>query len=148
MAYDRADWHYDGDFPSGLPSENGGTHIGLFLAWAIMNGLEGELHREESSESLAAVRARQMTGRQFLFKECDERFWEVDLSVEGNAFAKSYYEITDGQACSYLDDYERTLLGDLPSLYHIEDSWLNYDRIAAVLSQRFEEWKHSAGKLS
>ena len=88
MAYDRADWHYGGDYPEGLPPENGGTHIGMFLAWAIMNGLEGESHREESPTSIAAVRARQMTGREFLFKECDEKFWDEDLSDEGNAFAE------------------------------------------------------------
>ncbi len=45
MAYDRADWHYGGDFPEGLAPECSGTHIGMFLAWAIQRGLEGELHR-------------------------------------------------------------------------------------------------------
>src|SRR5262245_2804454 len=136
MAYDRADWHYGGDYPEGLPSENGGTHIGMFLGWAIMSGLEGQFHRNESPASLAAVRARQMTGRQFLFKECDEKFWDEDLSDEGNAFAKDYYESN-----RYLEDYEVALAGDLPTLYHVEDSWQNYDRIAPVISRRFEEWK-------
>ena len=141
MAYDRADWHYGGDYPEDLPPENGGTHIGMFLAWAIMNGLEGELHREESPASLAGVRARQMTGRQFLFEECDEKFWDEDLSDEGNAFAKDYYNVAEGQVCRYFEDYERTLVDDLPSLYHVADTWQNYDKIAAVISQGFEEWK-------
>ena len=141
MAYDRADWHYGGDYPEGLPPENGGTHIGMFLAWAIMNGLEGEFHRQESPASVAAVRARQMTGRQFLFKECDEKFWDEDLSDEGNAFAKYYYDGTEGNASRYFEDYEAALVGDLPTLYHVEDNWQNYDKIAAVISRRFEEWK-------
>jgi len=72
MAYDRADWHSGGDFPAGLPAENGGTHIGMFLAWAIQRGLEGAFHREESATALAAVQARKMTGREFLFSQCDE----------------------------------------------------------------------------
>jgi hypothetical protein len=113
MAYDRADWHYGGDYPEGLPTENGGTHIGMFLAWAIMNGLEGEFHRKESPASLAAVRARQMTGCQFLFKECDEKFWDEDLSAEGNEFAKYYYDGTDGQGGTYFEDYESALVGQL-----------------------------------
>jgi hypothetical protein len=29
MSYDRADWHYGGNYPKGLPPENGGTHIGM-----------------------------------------------------------------------------------------------------------------------
>ena len=136
MAYDRADWHYGGDYPEGLPPENGGTHIGMFLAWAIMNGLEGEFHREESPASLAAVRARQMTGRQFLSKECDEKFWDEDLSDEGNAFAKHYYESN-----RYFEDYEAALAGDLPSMYHVQDTWQNYDTIAPIITRRFEEWK-------
>ena len=136
MAYDRADWHYGGDYPEGLPPENGGTHIGMFLGWAIMNGLEGQFHRDESPASLAAVCARQMTGRQFLFKECDEKFWDEDLSDEGNAFAKNYYESN-----RYFEDYEAALAGDLPTMYHVEDTWQNYDRIAPVISRRFEEWK-------
>lgn len=138
MAYDRADWHYGGDYPEGLPPENGGTHIGMFLGWAIMNGLEGKFHRDESPTSLAAVRARQMTGRQFLNKECDEKFWEEDLSDEGNAFAKDYY-----QNC-YFEDYEAALAGDLPTVYHVEDTWENYDKIAPHISRRFEEWKRQS----
>jgi hypothetical protein len=136
MAYDRADWHYGGDYPEGLPPENGGTHIGMFLAWAIMNGLEGQFHRDESPASLAAVRAGQMSGRQFLFKECDGKFWEEDLSDEGNAFAKYYYESN-----RYFEDYEAALAEDLPSMYHVQDNWQNYDKIAPVVTQRFGEWK-------
>jgi len=140
MSYDRADWHYGADnYPKDFPPENGGTHIGMFLAWAIMSGLEGELHREDSPASLAAVRARQMTGRQFLFKECDEKFTDEDLSGEGNAFTKEYYNITDEQGCRYLADYERAFPG-VPA-YHVEDTWQSYDKIAPLISRRFEEWK-------
>ena len=35
MAIDNAAWHYGGNFPEELPKENGGTHIGFFLAWII-----------------------------------------------------------------------------------------------------------------
>jgi hypothetical protein len=139
VAYDRADWHYGGDFPPDLPPENGGTHIGMFLAWAICNGLEGELHRAESAEGLAAVRARARTGRDFLFEYCDEKFWEEDLCQEGNAFAAAYYA-ANGPA-SYLYDYDRALGTGLPSLYHVEDSWGNYDRIAPVISRRYSAWR-------
>lgn len=61
MAYDKMDWHYGGNFPEDLPPENGGTHIGMFLAWAIIQGLSGELHDEESPQALVAVRERHMT---------------------------------------------------------------------------------------
>jgi hypothetical protein len=145
MAYDNAAWHYGGDYPKELPRENGGTHIGMFIAWAIMNNLESRFHRKESAASLAAVRARQMTGRQFLFEECDERFWKQDLNTKGNAFAKYYYQGASSQTevAPYLEDYDQTLCGDLPTIYHVEDTWQNYDKIAVVISQRFDEWRQT-----
>jgi hypothetical protein len=140
MAYDRADWHYGGNYPADLPPENGGTHIGMFLAWAILNGLESQMHREDSSEALGAVRARRMTGREFLVGQCDEKFTTNDLNEEGNAFAGWYYG--SGEAAgAFLGDYEAAVGGSLPTLYHVADTWENYDRLAPVISRRFAEWK-------
>ena len=48
MTYDKADWHYGGDFPSDLKPEDGATHIGMFLAWIIENDLISEFHLKES----------------------------------------------------------------------------------------------------
>ncbi len=143
MAYDKIDWHSGGDFADELPDEAGGTHIGMFLAWAITRGLEGELHHEESVESLAAVRERRMTGRAFLLKECDGKFWEDDLNDVGNEFAHAYYGAES--APSYLDDYVSCLAEGLPSEYHVEDSWENFDRLAAIIDRRFAQWR--AGEL-
>ncbi len=137
MTYDRADWHYGGDFPDDLPPEAGGTHIGMFLAWVITRGLEGEIHQEESAPAVAALRSRQITGREFLMTECDEKLWDEDLNAVANAFAKGYYETEGG----YLADYEEMLGEGLPSLYHVEDSWENFDRLAPRIDQRFQEWK-------
>lgn len=141
MAYDRADRHYGGDYPKDLPLENGGTHIGIFLAWAIHNDLVGEVHREGSQDSLNRVRAREMTGRDFLFKECDEKFWEEDLNEQGNEFAQYYYAQD-----IYLADYEKALAGELPSLYHVEDAWQNYDKIAPIISRAYKKWLGSREK--
>lgn len=142
MAYDRADWHYGGDFPDDVPDENGGTHIGMFLAWAIINNLEGDLHKEEESiEAVEDVRKRKITGRDYLFEHCDEKFWEVDLNESGNAFAKSYYG-DDGEIGLYLEDYANVLCeDDEQKIYYVEDTWENFDKLAPVISQRFEKWK-------
>ena len=89
MALDKAEWHYGGNLLAELPDENRVTHIGLFLAWIIDNQLEGEVHHEDAGaeQTLAAVRQRQMNGRDFLLSQCDEKFWAVDLNAEGLAFA-------------------------------------------------------------
>jgi hypothetical protein len=139
MAHDRADWHYGGDYPKDLPPEAGGTHIGMYLAWAISRGLEGEFHRENSADALAAVRNREITGREFLTTMCDEKFWEEDLGDIGNAFTRDYY--SSKTPPSYYDDYGECLGGGLPSLYHVEDTWENFDKVAAVLDRRFADWQ-------
>ncbi len=141
-SYDRADWHYGGNFPKDLPNENGGTHIGMFLAWSIHNGLVGDFHIEESQEDVNSVKERKMTGRDFLFKACDEKFWEEDLSEEGNEFAKAYYSGSgDSSYGLYVSDYETTLAGGLATIYHVEDSWENYEKIEKIISRRYSNWR-------
>ena len=136
MAYDRADWHYGGDFPDDVPNENGATHIGIYLGWVIKRGLVGELHVEESVEALEAVRSGRSDGRTFLIEECDEKFTDEDLSDVGKRFTDSYYDET------YNDDYIDTLdTDDAETAYHYENSPENQALMEAVLDQRFEEWR-------
>jgi hypothetical protein len=137
-SYDRADWHYDGEnFPMDAPPERGGTHIGMFLAWCIISGLEGQFHKEESAVSLEAVQNRTMTGIEFFFKECDESFGDEDLSEEGNRFAEHYYESN-----LYNSDYSESLGQLADNLYDVEDTWENYDLIANIIDERFRQWRN------
>ena len=145
MAYDRYDWHYNGDFPSELEEEHAGTHIGMFLAWVITRNLIGDFHLNESSDWIQKVMDRKVTGRDFLFSMCDGKFWEEDLSKEGNAFAKFYYAGEDGYG-EYLSDYENALCSNTKTLYHAEDSWDGFDSLAKIIDKRFEEWKNPPKK--
>jgi hypothetical protein len=54
----------------------------------------------------------------------------------GKDFTRDYYD-TD----CYIGDYEAVLGGSLPTLYHVEDSWENYDKLAPVIDQRFSRWQ-------
>ncbi len=137
---DRMDWHYGGDFPEGLPTENGGTHIGMYLAWIINNDLIGEMHLEDASESILAVKNRQITGRDFLIQECDEKFWNDDLNEEGLTFTNYYYSDDSGMK-QYIQDYEQILSNEVTSTYHVADTWDNYDKVARVIDIRYKEWK-------
>lgn len=137
LAIDRMDWHYGSEnFPEAIPAAASGTHIGMFLAWVINNNLEGELHRSDSIESIQKVRAREMTGTEFLIKECDEKFWEDDLNAQGLEFARYYYESN-----TYFSDYENALLTDEPTIYHINDSWPNFDKLSPYIDRAFSKWR-------
>ncbi len=138
MNYDRIDWHTGGDFPKELPSENGATHIGMFLAWAIVRNLESADLRARSGAELDAVRARRMTGRTLLLARCDGRLADADLCDEGNAFARDYYqEVRYG----YLRDYAQTLAVGIESVYHVANTWEAFDQLLPLLDRAFHRWK-------
>jgi hypothetical protein len=151
MAFDRMDWHYGGDYPKGLPTENGGTHIGMFLAWIIANDLVGEMHREESKAALKKLLKREITGRDFLIELCDEKLWADDFNEQGLAFAKDYYESDTAFAKEYsyyLQDYCDVFNAhaaangfEFESTYHIENTWENVDRLTPILDKRYAQWQ-------
>ena len=141
MAYDRYDWHSGGDYPAGLDEECAGTHIGMFLAWAITRNLIGDFHKAESAEWIQKVKERKVTGRDFLFSMCDGKFWEEDLSEEGNAFCKVYYAGDDGYG-KYVEDYENAVCPNTESIYHAEDTWENFDKLALIIDKEYNNWKN------
>ena len=67
--YDDASWHYGGDFPKDLPIEAGGTHIGMFFAWAVSSGLGGDMHVVDSPDETRATTVPHGQARR-LFHEC------------------------------------------------------------------------------
>jgi len=139
--YDRIDWHSGGNFPENLPAENGGTHIGMFLTWIIENDLYGNLHREGSKDSIQKVLKREWTGRDFLINECDEKFWEDCMNEEGNQFTKFYYDTErEGGTSYFLADYSWLFGATVESLYEIENSWDNYDKLKPLIDQRYGDW--------
>lgn len=140
MKYDDASWHYGGEYPAGLPRKNGATHIGMFLAWNIERALVSRDHEENSAKQLARVRARKMTGADFVMKVCDEKLTDDDLSDEGNRFAVAYFEK------KYLADYATVFGDDADSLYAIADTWANYDRLKPVLDRRYEAFAKRGAK--
>ena len=60
----------------------------------------------------------------------------VKVTLDSKEFTRDYYET----GC-YVDDYDEVLGGKLPTLYHVEDSWTNYDKLAPVIDGRFTRWK-------
>ena len=143
MKYDDASWHYGGDFPVGLPAEAGATHIAMFVAWAVLNGLAGNYHIEDAKDELALLEKRELTPTQWFIRTCDEKFTSEDLTDEGNSFARRYYGSEDGlhsAAGSYLGDYCEAF-PEAASLYDVTDGWASFDALSPRLSSRLEVWR-------
>ena len=138
MKYDDASWHSGGNFPPELPPEAGATHTGMFIAWAMLAHLAGEVHAKEFPQELENLRSRALTPGAFFLAACDAKFTDEDLNEEGNAFAQEYFNFDTG---SYLEDYGRVLVKGLPSQYHVQDTWTNFDRLRPVLDKRLQNWR-------
>jgi hypothetical protein len=138
MKYDDASWHYGGNFPKDLPMEAGATHTGMFVAWALLSGLAGEIFINDFPNELEKLRSRECTPGQFFLSSCDGKFTNEDLNDIGNAFAQSYFDFKRG---AYLKDYEGLLGKNLPTSYHVSDTWENFDRLRPVLDRRLAEWR-------
>jgi hypothetical protein len=98
------------------------------------------LARSCTSTSRAASRfnRREITGRDLLFSELDEKFFDSLLTKEGKAFTKAYYESDE-----YIQDYAELLASDLESPYEVADTWENFDRLLPRLNERFQMWRNS-----
>jgi len=135
MKYDDASWHYGGDFPKDLPIEAGGTHIGMFLAAAVMNGLEGELHAEDFAEELGQLKRREVTPGVWFMENCDGKLTDEDFNVEGNEFAELYFGADNAK---FFRDYAITGYTELESIYHVPDTWETFDKIAPLVTEAIE----------
>lgn len=137
VVYDKAEYHADGDFPEGLDERQAFVHTGLYLGWIIERGLHSQQFARDFGDLVRRFRARELTGPQ-VYEACDGVLLDEMLSDEGNAFTAAYFDFEGGD---FLGDYEETLGGNLGSLYEVEDSWSNYEKLRAVLDRRFEDWR-------
>ncbi|QDU74211.1 hypothetical protein Pan97_12160 [Bremerella volcania] len=142
MKYDDASWHYGSDnFPKDLPDAAGGTHIGMYVAWAVLSGLASSQFQEDWAELVEKLNARAIAPGEFFMAACDGKFTDEELGETGQEFTEDYFDMEGGE---YIEDYEELFTEDVDSIYEIEDSWANYDQLKPVLDQRLADWKEHA----
>lgn len=137
VAYDKAKWHYGGDFPRWTPKRRAFVHTGFFLVWLVDRRMVSDLLATESAKRVAAIRARR--GRPSdLYVEWDGVLASEMLNDLGNAFARDYYELR------FLEDYASVFADAAP--YGVRGSWQEYERLAPLLDERFDEWRSEHGQ--
>lgn len=135
--FDKAAFHLESVRAHGLADHQAVVHAGMYFGWAVDRGLVAGWLVARTPQAFEAYRARQISGGRLLSR-WDGALLEDMFTSEGAAFAAVYL---DHQSGSFLDDYLRTLARDLPSEYHVEDSWENHDRLAAVIDERYAAWR-------
>ena len=136
--YDKAKYHYDGDFPKGLPQEQAFVHTGMFVGWLIEHGMIAGDFLPDTN----AFKERRLTGAE-VYEAWDGSLTSDMLTDQGNQFAAAYFDFERGE---FLNDYLEALAKNLPSLYHGADTWENYEVIKVKIEQRYAAWKAEAGK--
>ena len=158
MKYDDASWHYGGDFPKDLPDSAGATHIAMFVAWAVLNDLAGDLHKTDFVDGLQKLQRHELSPGKWFLDYCDGKFTDEDLNSQGNDFASAYYADGNGLLTvggSYLSDYEAVTSKKKSifslfstkkeqSLYHVPDTWETFDHISSMIKDRYAEWRNGS----
>ncbi|MNJ57646.1 hypothetical protein D3C77_532440 [compost metagenome] len=131
--YDKAKYHYNGDFPEELSHDQAYVHIGFFLGWLIERNLCSTEFLNKYTEHIAAFKARDLLCSQLCKKTAGVLASDM-LNEEGNAFAEKGYE-------SYVSDYLYFVdHEDAESTYDVEDNWEHYEMVRDELDISYEMW--------
>ncbi|MGE1114663.1 hypothetical protein ACQJ0K_23200 [Priestia megaterium] len=134
VAYDKAEWHYEGDFPEGLYEDQGFVHTGMYLGWVIENRLYSKEFKQVSSNEITKFNQGLLSGTE-LYMNWDGVLASDMLSKEGNDFTKDYYE-----SGIYFEDYADLFPG-VSSVYEVNDTLDNYNIVKNKVNERFKQWK-------
>lgn len=142
VVYDKAKYHRETVELAGLDDVQAEVHTAFFLGWLIDNDLLDPEFVDESGDLLTRYRAREVMATDVY------GYWDcclVDdmLNPTGNAFAQHYFDLQSGR---YIDDYIRLLASDLPSEFHVVNTWENYEAIRKCIDERFAEWNSGRGR--
>lgn len=133
--YDKAKWHYGGNFRKDLEDHQGFVHTGMFVGWLI----DHDMISEEFAPETARFRSGELTGAK-VYELWDGVLVDDMLTDEGNRFAQAYFDFETGQ---YINDYGEILSRGLPTMYHVQDTRANYERLKQRINQRYDVWKKS-----
>lgn len=142
IVYDKAEYHYGGNYPKDLKKENAFTHTGMFLGWLIDNDLVSSEFIKETGDSINKYKKREISPIE-IYKEWDGCLIDDMLNDEGNAFTEVYFDFEKG---NYLVDYENLFAINLPTLYHVSFTWDKYDKLCKIIDDKYREWKNTISK--
>lgn len=142
--YDKVDYHLEG-LPRKVDPRKAYIGTGFYFAWAASRGLHSPDWEadEDFLRALQELRARTIEPAAPLERLSDGVLADDLFSDEGNRFTTYYY---NSNKCLYYDDFYSVLVvRPIKHSWQLEGSWAEFDKLAAVIDQRYEAWK-SAGR--
>lgn len=140
IVFDKAKWHINDNFPKDLDLHQSYVHSGLFICWLIDKGLFEDEFKTENSIGINFLLARQIAPSQFYSDYLDGVFDAAGMTQEAIKFTTEYFDFEKG---NYVTDYLATLdpLDKLASIFHVTDTWENYDKLKSIIDKRYLEWR-------
>jgi hypothetical protein len=140
QTYDKAKWHFNhSTFPQDVGKNKGHLYGGFFLIWAINNGLVEWEDFDDLEEEIELLTIKKITPGQFYAAIggvlASDMFNEV-----GNAFSWFCFE---SEEFDYYALFEELLAKNVPSPYHVLDSWDNFKILNKALDTVFNNWKEN-----
>ena len=131
----NAKTHFLEIFPDYLPNDQAYVHIALYLGWIIDNDLYSEYFEDEADVQIFRFKRREIS--------CTilSEIWDGYLGYElfnktGNMFTYYYYG-----GGIYRSDDDDELVKKIPSIYHVKDTWGNYQHKKNKIDLKFKDWK-------
>lgn len=135
MKYLDTSWFHEMEGKS-YPLEKVRILLAFYLAWALKNGLGGDLHTIDNKLSYDKLSHGSITPLKY-YQSCDDKITDEDFNKEGNSFSKEYLKEL------YFEDYVYALRNEVSEeeLFEVDDTWENYNKLAKVIDRRFANWK-------
>jgi hypothetical protein len=142
--YDKAKYHTDRNWPTGLPDGQALVHTGFFCGWLVERGQVVAAWLEAEPDLATRFAEHGVTGPQ-IYDGWDGVLLSEMLTEEGNAFGMAYFDFENGV---FITDYERLInSGHLQlhphrpaTVFHVLDTWANYEVVRAIFDERYDQW--------
>lgn len=138
VTFDKAKWHFTGDFPTDLDQTQAYVHTGFYIGWLIKNNLISEEFRSECSDDINKFLSGKISSTEIYINQLDGVFSNNEVNEIGAEFTKDYFDFDNGK---YLHDYEQILASSVPTIYHVKDTNENFLKISEVIDKRFRDWR-------
>ena len=102
--------------------------MGVYLAWCANLDLLSDMLKQRFEDEVVRLRMRDLKPVEFLIRATAGSLRNEHLNEAGLEFTERYY-------AGYIDDYAAALDIEVASVYDVEDSWENYDRVAPELTR-------------
>ncbi len=129
--FEKVKW-YLVDFPEELEIEQAYMYGGFLLGWLADHDL---LNTEFSDQAIQDFKNRKISCVDLYCRGFAECIFGEDLTEEGFFFMLYYYEGKYGY------DYKKTLASELSSIFHVQNTWENYELISTKIDQHYKYWK-------